>query len=499
MRAALATLLLLAGCTATHATVKPTAPAAPPPPPWTRTEPPPSLPEVPRRSPHREVQVMPNGLRVVVEEHHARPLVDIRLLFPSGAADDTDAAAGATYFALQLLVGTYDEKDAYGELKDPYEKSARRVVAELGAALVVEVDSDYSALGVNGFSRDTSAYLAHLRELVAKPRHGEATFAALADAAVDRLNELEVSDSEVLEQYLGRLAFGEGSAWARPIWGTPASIARIGIEDVAARQQELLTPVGTTLLVAGDVEPSAVFRLVRRTLGAWYPPAPRAGSHRPPRTPRTGKRRHVVFLPRTGAKTTLVCAARRFDEKKVPAARLAVVAHLLGARLDDDLRDRRHLTYGAWAVPLRHRGTRAMLACTRLDATQTEAGLSAFLDELSGLALRPPTDEEVETARAVMTASWQASQDGLSSAVARDEQAFGLREDADTATKVAEVQKVTGPEAQALAQEVAKVDHLQLVVSGESGPVRLAVQHLKLGAVHVPRLDRVEEQNDDDD
>ncbi|MCC6332623.1 MAG: insulinase family protein [Myxococcales bacterium] len=470
------------------AAAEPPAAAAPPPVRWTRTQPPEPLPAAPRSEPRSTRAVLPNGLEVVVVEHHARALVSLRLFFPDGAAADPPERAGVTWFTLAGLLATHDEKDVLGDRVDPSEKSMRRLVLEQGGALRFDVGEDRAWLGIDGFSRDATRYVDWLNRALREARHGEDSFEAAATSVADSLEELELTDGAALEQFLGRLSFGAGHPYARPVYGSPDSVAQLGLEDLLERQSTLLRPRGSTLLIAGDVDPQEMIEAVRRHLGAWRP-----GKGRPAlklAAPRVQARRTVTYVPRRPAKTTLVCAARSLSDVKGPAPVLSVLAAVLTERLEQSLRERGGFAYSVAGSLLRLKQARALLLCTRLDATRTQEGLDAFVTALASVSTSPLVEAEVARARACLAAGVDASVDDLAGVVALYGQAVVLGETASVAERAAALRAVSLVEVEPLAKKVANSAQFQLVMSGERALVAPAVKALQLGTLVTPHLSR---------
>lgn len=454
---------------------------------WVRTEPPASLPAMARTELRAEEDTLLNGLRVVVVPHHARPMVKIRLFLPSGAAADPEDRTGVTYFATAALLDTHDRKNSLGDLADPSEKSARQLILDLGAAPHFDVTEDRASLGVDGFSVDTDRYLQKLYNVIRESRHGEESFSARIQAVSDMLEELDLTDHAVLEAYLAGLAFGDGHPYARPIYGTAETVWRLGIDDVQDRQAALLVPKGSTLLVVGDVDPAAVLQTATRLFGAWRA-QPRAVP--PVRAPSVSPRRSVTFIPRSPAKTTVVCAGRPLTDITAPSPTLSVLARVLSRRLDAELRERRGLTYDARATLLELQRGRALVACSRLDASEISMGLGFFLDTLGRLATSPISREELDAAKATLIAENEASTDELDGAVRVWAEAIARDTPVSLSGRTAGLRAVTGAELQALATKVMRLPVFQMVVSGDRAQVEPAVRANKLGALRTPRLSR---------
>lgn len=256
-------LLSLAACATTQPATAPAPLLAEPAPVaapvvarWSATPPPPSGAPVPRHFPEVTTFKLRSGLTVVAVPH-PRPLVRLRLVFPSGSSSDSAERAGATWFSLALLGSMHDVTKSDGT-PDFDEEPLRKQVFEMGASFRYDVTPDASWVGIEGYAKDTRRYLEILSEAVRHPRHGEGPFLGLLDGARDAVDEEQLSDTSVLERHVMRLAFGdEGAGTAQ---GTGESLSRLGLEEIIDRQKQLVQPKGATLLVVGNVEAQSAGR-----------------------------------------------------------------------------------------------------------------------------------------------------------------------------------------------------------------------------------------------
>ena len=489
--------LLLAFTLGACATTQKPAPAAevvapePPPKPWVRQPVPDPLPPIARTRPPVRTLTLKNGLKVVVVEDHRTRLVQTRLFLPTGSAGDHEELAGATYFALALLGDTYDERDANDRPTRPMENSARTLAMMAGAQLRFDVLPDSSWIGIDGYSVDANAILRRLDAVVTERRHGDRSFEGRAQMVIDLINELELTDGQVLEQYLTQLAFGAGHPYARPVFGTPTSIVRIGMEDIVERQRQLLSPVGATLLIAGDVKPDDIFPRARAAFDDWEGTAAEPVDLPPAAV---SKRRSVTFLPRRPSRNTLICLARPLSDVKASSAALSLLVSVLGeARMSAVLREKLGLTYSVTSAVVERRAARAMLVCSRVKAVETTNATRVMLEELAALATRPPSTFELETARAMALTSVDTEQDDLSGIVAAWGHAAVMRKPAPAENEADELRKVTVDDLAAIAKKLAVTDTAQFIFSGERGLVDAAARANSLGPLKVPVLGRVAE------
>lgn len=481
--AALATACATPTPTATPATAKVKPPAVA----WTPTGPPPALAPFERRFPPVSSWRLKNGITVAVVEHHQRPVVRLRLVFPSGSSSDDPSRAGATWFALSLLGMGREAQLPSGEV-DYTEKTLRRTLLERGAAFRAGVDLDGAFVGIDGPARDTRALLELLSDAVRRPRQGEQSFGVLLEEAADAIDERQISDPEILSRAVLQLAFGDEEAGAPH--GTAESLSRIGWDEVVRRQAALVHPRGATLLITGDVDPTALRATLSSTFGTWAGGDDEPTPSRPVRA-RPGVRKNVTFLPRPGARTTLVCAARPLGDVTGSDGVLRVVADVLGRRLTTRLREEATLTYDA-STGLEYRArNRGLVICSRLPSASTEQGLQLLLSALDKAP--PPTPEEVEVARRQLTSSFERAQTSFEGVTGLWLGSLLTGRTFDPARTLGELRDVTVEQAAAAwAVVTASPAQYQLVTLGQRAPIEQAAAALKLGKLRTPTLKQVE-------
>lgn len=492
---ALAALALAAGCATAPATPAPSAAApsaspagasaAAPAPAWRRSPPPVAIPAPAPPAPVVREGQLPDGVRVVVVEHPGRPVVELRLILPLGSLADPPESAGATRLAALIATDQYELALNGEELHG--ERSFRRQVIDLGGVADVEVGPDATVFALSGYAEDTARYLAMLGEALARPRNGEQSFRGRREATLNALEDLESSDGEALHQMIAQAAFGKGHPYARPVYGTTASLGPMGLEDVIRQQEQLLVPAGATLLVVGAVDGRRVLADARAAFARWTGKrGTTAGPVPPPAVP--AGERAVGLLRRQPASTLLTCATRPLSDVAGSDAALDVLATVLaggaGGRLHAALREEAGLTYTVFAAVVRHRRARALLACTPLRADAADRGVRLLRQALEDLRTAGPSADEVERARGVRLAELDAAAADVAGLTRSWEEAIVLGEDRPRpGRRRAELAAVTTAQVRELARTVLRPGSLRWILSGEPAAAARATAANGLGVV----------------
>ena len=264
---------------------------------WISSPIPPPLEKRTKQSSVRKDSVLPNGLPVTVIEQSHRPIVSVRLFLPHGSASDPPSAIGGSYFGLTLL-GDYHEERSDGR-RILAEKSKRLQILEMGGRLRISVGVDASSIGIQGYAVDVDSYIKQLAGVLQKPRAGARSFNGRKESMIHALKDVDLTSDGYFYELLNKTAFGEKSAYSRPVYGTLESLEELSHEDAVAQQTRLLGIEGAHLVIVGKVKAKAVLMTAMKHFGRWNrkTKAKRYDTTKP----HVQKRRHVIVVPRQTA------------------------------------------------------------------------------------------------------------------------------------------------------------------------------------------------------
>ena len=323
-----------------------------------------------------------------------------------------------------------------------------------------------------------------------RPRCGPNSFVLRRNAMIHALEEVELSDTAVFQLFVDRAAFGAGHPYARPVFGTIDDLKLLSLNQIKDRQKQVITPVGTTLLIVGDVKPGPTLDAVEQTFGFW--PTRRPPRPRPIRPPALRSRGRAFLIPRTPARSMLVCATRPLSDIRGRDAGLEVLAQILGGSLDSrlgtGLRMNSGLSYSFSASVLERRHARALVACTLVRTKDTAPALTVFKTELQRLASAPPSQAELERAKAQLLAVKGAANSSVQATVARWTRALAQGQNRPADTRAA-IRDITVDTVHALAKKVLRTGTVRYVLGGTPSTAREAAQVAGLGRMRTVRLD----------
>ncbi len=285
-------------------------------------------------------QRLSNGLEVVSVQRAGLPLVTAQLVVRRGGEMDPPKLAGLADLTANLL-----SKGAAGKTAPQIAASAEA----LGGTLNASAGWDESAVGITVTTPKLPAALGLLAEVARQPDFSAAELQRAKAQAVDDLR-LKLSRPTALASLAAsRGVFGEG-AYGHSRNGTPDSIGRITRADVQRLHGELYRPDNAILILTGDITPAQAQQLAQASFGDWQNPATPLSSR--PVGSAVSKLPAILLIDQHGAGQAGVVAAhaappRNDADYYVGTVANAVLGGSYSARLNEEIRIKRGLSYGA--------------------------------------------------------------------------------------------------------------------------------------------------------
>jgi len=347
-----------------------------------------------RVSEHR----LANGLRVLVAERHADPVVATVLLYPAGARTEGEREAGVSHFLEHMM---FKGTPTYGK------GEVDRLTTQLGGQNNAFTGYDHTAywfeLASDRWERALEIEADRMQHLLLDPAEFDAERAVV-------LEELAMGEDEpwrVLGKHVEAALFPH-HPYGRPIIGFPETLRALTPDDMRGYYRRLYHPATATLVVGGDVEPGAALAAVRRNfagLAAGPVAAPAQSSHVLAEPP--GEKRLTMRWSDPARRLVVAWPTSRVGSPDDDALDLAVTVLANGRMsrlwrrlvLDDGLAT----SVSASNDSRVEAGVLWIFAEAAQDADPAELE-RALHDELARLAARKVTRDELARARALLLA-----------------------------------------------------------------------------------------------
>lgn len=338
----------------------------------------------------------PSGVETWLAEEHALPLVAFEISLPAGSAYDPLSRQGLADMVASLIdEGAGDlGSDAFNEA---LESRAIRLQAR--------ADRDYLVITLTTLSENADEAVRLTALALAHPRFDPAALERMRAAALAKLKQEEQNPTRTAVRAWYADYFGE-QAYGHAPDGSVSGISATTPSDLNDFVAAHFARGAIKVAVAGDIAEPAL----KRDLQQLFLALP-ARNIAPPPKPAEPARPGLRSIPRNDAAPVAVfgmVGPMRSDPDFIPAY---VANQILGggtfsARLMDEVRDKRGLTYGIETHLEDLRSAAVIIGEVQSDKTKIDTALKVTEAEMSRFAQAGATAKELSDAKTYLTGSY---------------------------------------------------------------------------------------------
>ncbi len=430
----------------------------------------------------------PAGSLLLVESHHAVPIVHVVIASRTGAARDPKGKEGLTNLGVELA-----RRGAAGKSRAEIDAA----LDALGATLDGYADQDSVRLQGHVLARNLDAFLTIVADVVLRPDFTPDELARTQRELIAAVDEIRNDDRALAARFFRRRVYGD-HPYGRPASGTETSLRRPNLtrKEVADHFRAHFSGMNLIFAVAGDV---AADDLARK-LAAVFGKLPKGTPPRQPviRAPAAHDGWRIQLVDKPSRQQTQIL----FGHPTLPASHpdftaLAVAmasfgGHGMKATLMDEVRTKRGLSYGAYMDVHSARGPGLIQGWVFPAADKTVATLKLVLNLFQDFAQKAITQERLTFVQGFLVGSYASEMD---SPKRRLEARVGAEIDALPAdfvdTYVQRVRGVTTAEIAAALKKHADPDNLAITMVATAATMKplLLKSKIKDGAIDVVPFD----------
>ncbi|MET0320764.1 MAG: pitrilysin family protein [Duganella sp.] len=430
--------------------------------------------------PAMQKATLSNGLKVVLAERHAAPVVNLSLMVDAGYASDTHALPGVAKLTLSML----DE----GTRRRSALKISEEIEA-LGAEMSNNSNLDGSFVQLNTLKATLPQALDVYADVVLHPAFEQKEIDRLRKDQLAAIAREKANPSSMAQRVIPGLIYGKDHAYGLPLsgTGTEESVLRIQRADLVQYHQTWFKPNNATLLVVGDTTLADIVPQLEKAFGSWQAGAVPKKQIAQVAQPATTS---VYLMDKPGAKQSVIYGVQLAPPRNAPdMVQLNVVNNIFGgnfgSRINMNLREDKHWSYGVRSSVLPAAGQGLYMSTSPVQADKTREALQELATEYADIAgARPITQAELAVAQDNATLSLPGSFETVSqlggaySTILQ----YQLPEDYYN-TVTAKITAMTPADANALAARIIAPGKLVWVVVGDLNKIEAGVRQLNLGEV----------------
>jgi zinc protease len=307
-------------------------------------------------------------LKVVLAERHEVPVIQLNLIVDAGHAADSLAKPGTSNLALAMISNGTKSRDAL-------QIAARS--EELGAEIGAGSTLDTSYISLNSITGELANSLELFGDILLNPTFPDKELQRLKAQSIAAIQQQKSQPQGIASRLFPKLLYGEGHAYSNPFSGigSEQSVQSMTVDELRAFYHRWVRPDNATLLIVGDTTLKQITPLLEHRLAGWRPPAEPLPLKQLASIPMPAKPR-IFLVNRTGAEQSLIfgveVAPPRSDPDNIA---FETVNTVLGgsfiARLNMNLRQDKHWSYGARTSLISAKGQRPFVVSAMVQSDKT--------------------------------------------------------------------------------------------------------------------------------
>lgn len=420
------------------------------------------------------VRQLPNGLKLMVVERHELPVADFVLVVPTGATVDPANRAGLSDLVANMLTEGTQTRNAL-QIADQ--------TAYLGVSLSSSSGWDATTIRLSTPTAQLDSALALFADVSLHPSFPATEFARVKEQRLTSLLQLKDRGPAIASLVYPTLLYGRDNPYGRPAIGTEASVSAMSAGDLSAFYHANFAPNGATLIAVGDITPAQLERKIGGLFGGWAQHSVTRATEGPA-LPAPATTIYLIDKP-GAAQSSFRIGSTGVARSTPDYFPVNVMSTTLGgsftSRLNQDLREEKGYTYGAYARFDMRKYAGPFTASAEVVSAKSDSALIEFMKQLRDIREPVPEAELNKTKRYLqleLPSSFETN--GEIAARLGDVALYGLALDYYNHV-VDEIGAVTQSDVQRVAMKYIDPSHLTVLIVGDRKSIEGPIRALNLG------------------
>lgn len=403
--------------------------------------------------------ILANRLKVVIFENNRLPLVNFRLAFFSGDAEETQDSIGVTA-ALASMLNEGTRNYTSKQLADEIER--------IGAKISASSSSDFTFVSASGLSLYTSDILRLLAEMILLPTFPENELKLLKQNTIENLKFQRSQPDFLANEQMARILYGDHPYSI--VSPKPGDVEKITKKRLQELHDQKFIPNNAILIIVGDVDKDEILKEIENHFGEWK--EGKTEILEKTEIPQRYKKSLTIVDRPGSAQSNIVLGNIAIERTNPDYFPVLVMNQVLGAgassRIFMNLREEKGYTYGAYSRMDTKKLSGEFEATAEVRTAVTGESLREFFYELNRIRDEQVLEEELQDAKNFLAGVFPIraeTQEGLTNLIV-SQKIYDLPEDY-LQTYRDNINAVTVEDVQRVAEKYIHPETLAIVIVGD--------------------------------
>ncbi len=425
-----------------------------------------------------------NGMKVVLAQRTESPTVVASLMFDAGyCSDKFGGKSGLASISMKMLSeGT----------KTLNSLQISEKLQLLGAGLSANSDLDYSYVTLNALKPSLDPSLDLMADIVLNPSFPEADFKRLQDQQVNQIANEKKQPQSMVMRVMPELLYGKDHPYGMPMSGSGEEdvVKTLTVNDVRDFHQRWLRPNNATIVVSGNITMPELIEKLEKRFDKWQKAeVPKKVIPEVKTATATNK---IFLIDRPESEQTLIISGYLTKPYgQVDEAAIEQMNNVLGgdftSRINLNIREDKHWSYGAGTFIQNTRGQRPYLVFTSVQTDKTKESVQEIVKEVNAfVGEKPMTQAEFDKTKQNtvlgMAGMWETN--AAVNGSVRSLVKFGLKDDY-WKTYTDRVQKLGLQDVQNVAKTIIQPGNLGWFMAGDAEKTLPGLQQLGMEVIQI--------------
>ena len=425
-----------------------------------------------------------NGMKVVLAQRKESPTIVASMMFDAGyCSDKFGGKSGLANISMRMLTeGT----------KTLNSLQISEKLQLLGAGLNAYSDLDYSYVTLNALKQSLDPSLDLMADVVLRPSFPETDFKRLQDQQVTQIANEKKQPQSMVMRVMPELLYGKDHPYGIPMTGTGESdiVKTLTTNDVRGFYDRWLRPNNATIVVSGNITMPELVEKLEKRFGTWTKgDVPKKVI---PEVKTSTASNKIFLIDRPESEQTMIVSGYLTKPYgQMDEAAIEQMNNVLGgdftSRINMNIREDKHWSYGAGATIQNTRGQRPYLVYTSVQTDKTKESVQEIVKEVNAFVgdkqmTQAEFDKTKQNTVLGMAGMWETN--GAVNASVRNLIKYGLKDDY-WKTYSERVQKLNLQDVQNVAKNIVQPNNLGWFMSADAEKTVPGLQQLGMEVIQI--------------